>query len=427
MDNKSKFWRGVMVGVLVTAFACLVTVGTSAGIYMFGRRVIDNQVQVQAEQEGDSPASTTAGSGGLNMDQVAGKIGQIQNIIDKEYLFEDQIEPEKEEAGIYQGFLYGLNDPYAVYYTKEDLASMMDEIKGSYCGIGALVSQNVKTGVSTIVRVFEGSPAEKAGMLPGDALYKVDGTEVTGIDLSLLVNNYVKGEEGTDVVITVYRENTGEYLDLTLTRSPVDVQTVTGKMMDDGIGYISVMEFDTVTAPQFKAKIEELQSQGMKKLLVDLRNNPGGELHTVIAMADYILEDGGKILTVSDKQGEEDVYKAEDGHSLEIPMVVLVNGNSASASEVFTGAMKDYGAATVVGTQTYGKGIVQTLFPLSDGSAVKLTTDHYYTPKGHDIHGEGIEPDVIVELNEEAATMAIIPEEKDNQLQEAIKVLQEKE
>lgn len=426
MDNKSKFWRGVTIGVLVTAFACLVTVGTSAGIYMFGRRVIDNQVQVQAEQEENSEAGTDAASGKVDMDQVTAKIQQIQSIIDQEYLFEEQIEVDKEEAGIYQGFLYGLNDPYAVYYTVEELASMMDELKGSYCGIGAMVSQNIKTGISTIVRVFAGSPAEKAGMLPGDAIYKVDGQEVTGIDLSLLVNNYVKGEEGTDVVITVYRENTGEYLDLTVTRSPVDVETVTGKMLDGGVGYISVMEFDTITASQFKEKIDELLAEGMEKLVVDLRNNPGGELYTVVAMADYILEDGGKILTVANKRGEEDVYKAKDGHSLDIPMVVLVNGNSASASEVFTGAMKDYGVATIVGTQTYGKGIVQTLFNLSDGSAVKLTTAHYYTPKGHDIHGEGIEPDVVVELNEEAAAMAVIPEEKDNQLQEALKVLNEK-
>lgn len=424
MDNRSKFWRGVAIGVLVTAFACLVTVGTSAGIYMFGRRVIDNQVQVQAEQGDLGLAEDEAGKS-LDMERVNKKLGELQNIIDKKYLFEDEIEVGKEESGIYQGFLYGLNDPYAVYYTPEELASFMDETNGSYCGIGAMVSQDRRTGVSTIIRVFEGSPAEKAGILPGDIIFAVGNTEVTGMDLTIMVNNYIKGEEDTDVKLTLYREEPGEYVELSVTRKPVDVQTVSGKMLDDEIGYISIIEFDKVTDAQFKEKIEELTGQGMKKMIVDLRNNPGGELNTVVSMADYILEDGGRILTIADKYGTEEVHDAKDGHSLDIPMAIIVNGNSASASEVFTGALKDYKAATVVGTQTYGKGIVQTLFPLSDGSAVKLTTNHYYTPDGHDIHGEGITPDVEVELDEEAAKMSVIPEELDNQLQEAIRVLGE--
>lgn len=422
MDSKNKFWRGVMVGVLVTALVCLITVGASAGIYMFGRRVIDNQTQVQVQTEGTPSQAQEP----VNFENVTKKLEQIQDIIDKKYLFEEKIDTSEEEAGIYQGFLSGLNDPYAVYYTPDELTSFLDETNGSYCGIGALVSQNVQTGVSTIVRVFEGSPAEEAGILPGDALYKVDGIEVIGMDLSLLVNNYVKGEEGSQLTITVYRENSGEYKDITLTRRPIDVQTVSGKMLDEEIGYISVAEFDRVTADQFKSKIEELQGEGMKRLIIDLRNNPGGEVTTVVSMADYILKDGGRILTVANKKGTEETYDAEDGHSLEIPMVVLVNGNSASTSEVFTGAMKDYGVATIVGTKTFGKGIVQTLMPLSDGSAIKLTTDHYYTPNGNDIHGKGIEPDLEVELDEEAAQEVVIPEEKDNQLQKAVEVVKGK-
>ena len=422
MENKNKFWRGVMVGVLVTAFACLVTVGASAGIYMFGRSVIDSQAQLQSQQ-GTGPASELQE---LNLENVNDKLSQLQSMVDQYYLFEDEIEVGKEESGIYQGFLYGLNDPYAVYYTPEELASFMDETTGTYCGIGAMVSQNITTGVATIIRVFEGSPAEEAGILPGDMIFKVDGEEVTGMDLTLIVNNYVKGEEGTDVVITVFREDKDEYKDITVTRRPIDVQTVSGRMLEDGIGYVSVLEFDQITGSQFTEKIEELEHQGMEKLIVDLRDNPGGELTTVVDMVDYVVEDGGRILTVADKYGKEEIYKAEDGHSLDLPMVVLVNGNSASASEVFTGAMKDYGAATIVGTKTFGKGIVQTLFPLSDGSAVKLTTNHYYTPEGHDIHGKGIEPDVVEDLNEEAKAMPVIPEEMDNQLQKAIEILNEK-
>ncbi|MGI6055332.1 MAG: S41 family peptidase [Clostridium sp.] len=420
MENKNKFWRGVMVGVLVTAFVCLVTVGASAGLYMFGRQVIGNQVQAQSSQ-GETGEETA-----LNMEQVGEKLNQIQDIIQKEYLYEEKLDVGAEEAGIYRGFLSGLDDPYAAYYTPEELASFLDETNGSYCGIGAMVSQNIQTGISTIARVFEGSPAEEAGLRPGDVLYKVDGEEITGMDLSLVVNNYVKGEEGTTVTLTVYREEDNAYTDLVVTRRPIDVQTVSGKMLQDGIGYISVLEFDRVTDQQFKDKLEELLGQGMKKLIIDLRDNPGGEVTTVVSMADYILEDGGRILTVASREGTEEAYDAEDGHSLDIPMAILVNGNSASASEVFTGAMKDYGVATVVGTKTFGKGIVQTLIPLSDGSAIKLTTDHYYTPDGHDIHEKGIEPDVTVELSEEAAREVVIPVELDNQLQEAVKILQEK-
>ena len=412
MDNRNKFWKGVMVGVLVTAFTCFVTVGASTAIYMFGQDVMGNQAGAGPgrEEAGRNASPAGEGSGELDLERISEKLSQIEDLVDELYLFEDQIEPDKGEAGVYQGFIFGLNDPYAAYYTPEELASFMDETKGTYCGIGAMVSQDVRTQISTIVRVFEGSPAEEAGILPGDVIYKVDGELMAGVDLTLLVNNYVKGEEGSQVAITVYREDTGEYVDLTVTRRFIDVQTVSGKMLEDGIGYVSVIEFDEVTAKQFKDKIEDLRGQGMERLIIDLRDNPGGELNTVVSMADYLIGDGGRILTISDKYGNEEIYKAEDGHSLDIPMVVLVNENSASASEVLTGALKDYDAATVVGTQTFGKGIVQSLIPLSDGSAVKLTTSHYYTPGGLDIHGKGISPDVEVELGDEARRMAVLPQ-----------------
>ena len=427
MDNRNKFWKGVMVGVLVTAFTCFVTVGASTAIYMFGQDVMGNQAGAGPgrEEAGRNASPAGEGSGELDLERISEKLSQIEDLVDELYLFEDQIEPDKGEAGVYQGFIFGLNDPYAAYYTPEELASFMDETKGTYCGIGAMVSQDVRTQISTIVRVFEGSPAEEAGILPGDVIYKVDGELMAGVDLTLLVNNYVKGEEGSQVAITVYREDTGEYVDLTVTRRFIDVQTVSGKMLEDGIGYVSVIEFDEVTEKQFKDKIEDLRGQGMERLIIDLRDNPGGELNTVVSMADYLIGDGGRILTISDKYGNEEIYKAEDGHSLDIPMVVLVNENSASASEVLTGALKDYDAATVVGTQTFGKGIVQSLIPLSDGSAVKLTTSHYYTPGGLDIHGKGISPDVEVELGDEARRMAVLPQELDNQLQKGIEVIKD--
>ena len=410
MDSKNKFWRGVMVGVLVTALVCLITVGASAGIYMFGRRVIDNQTQVQVQTEGTPSQAQEP----VNFENVTKKLEQIQDIIDKKYLFEEKIDTSEEEAGIYQGFLSGLNDPYAVYYTPDELTSFLDETNGSYCGIGALVSQNVQTGVSTIVRVFEGSPAEEAGILPGDALYKVDGTEVIGMDLSLLVNNYVKGEEGSQLTITVYRENSDEYKDITLTRRPIDVQTVSGKMLDEEIGYISVAEFDRVTADQFKSKIEELQGEGMKRLIIDLRGNPGGLVTAVCDTLRQILPEG-LIVYTEDKNGKREEYTCDGDTPISIPLVVLVNENTASAAEIFTGAVKDYGIGTIVGTTTFGKGIVQNTFQLSDGSVVKLTIAHYYTPLGNDIHKVGITPDVEVELPDDATS--------DVQLEKALEVV----
>lgn len=428
MEEKNKFWKGVMTGVLVTAFACLVTVGTSLGIYMFGRRAIDNQVQIQAEQS-DSTAAGPASEiqdQPLDLDRIGKKIRQLETLVDQTYLFDEKRDVAQEETGIYNGFLYGLNDPYAAYYTAEELASFMDDTKGSYSGIGAMVSQDRSTGISTIIRVYKDTPAERAGILPGDVIFAVDGEEVTGIDLTLLVNNYVKGEDGTDVKLTMFRESTNEYKEFTVTREKLDVQTVSSELLNDGIGYIAVTEFDSITTEQFKTGIDTLTSQGMKKMIVDLRSNPGGDLETVTAMMDYILADGKTMVTVSDKYEEKDIRTSGDGHEMNIPIVVLVNENSASASEVFTGALKDYDMATVVGMTTYGKGIVQTLIPLSDGSAVKLTTAHYYTPNGTDIHGKGISPDVEVQLDKEAALMPVIPKEQDNQLQEAIKVLEGK-
>ncbi len=422
MDEKNKFWHGVLAGVLATIMVFAVAIGAFVGVNILRYNVLNKQVRSQVKSE----ATASEAQEKLDFNKVAKKLKEIQNIIDNNYLFQEKIDTAEEENGIYQGFIKGLNDPYAAYYSADQVAGFFEDINGSYCGIGALVSQDPTTGVSSIVRVFEGSPAEEGGILPGDFIYMVDGTEVVGLDLDILVSEYVKGEEGTDVTITVYRESSDEYIDITMTRRTIDVQTVSGKMLDDEVGYISVIQFERVTADQFKSQIEELQSEGMKRLIIDLRNNPGGEINTVISMVDYIIKDGGRIVTVSDDRGNEDKYDAGDGHSLDIPMVVLVNGNSASGSELFSGAMQDYGAATIVGTTTFGKGIVQTFMSLSDGSGIKLTTQHYYTPNGNDIHEKGITPDVEVELDEAVAGQYNISEENDNQLQKALEVVKSK-
>lgn len=344
------------------------------------------------------------------------KADDIKKIIDL-YFWQDTEETDLYE-GMYRGLMDSLGDPYSCYYTKDEYAALMEEMEGVYCGIGALVSQNVNTNAITIVRPFVDGPAYKAGMLPGDIITKIDGEDVSTWELDVAVK-HMKGEQGTIVEVEVWRSSLGEYVDLVITRDLVEVETVTYQMLDDSIGYIYVMQFDEITTQQFTSAINNLKAQGMKGLVVDIRDNGGGLLTTVCDMLDLFLEKDLIVYTVDKYDYKEELY-GKEGSIGSLPMAVLVNGYSASASEIFSGALQDYGLATIVGTQTFGKGIVQNVIPLGDGSAVKLTVSTYYTPKGRCIHGTGVTPDVVVELAEELKQLAVIPMESDNQLQQAI-------
>ncbi len=439
MESKNKFWKGVLVGALVMAFAGLMIVGVSAGIFLIGKTVMDQPDQIVQESDPQS-----SGEGELELDRITEKMNYIQEIVKEYYLFDEDV--ELVEDGIYMGLMYGLNDPYSVYYNEEDYQSLMEDTSGEYCGIGAMVSQNRTTGISTVVKVFETAPAFEAGMLPGDIIYKVDDEDVAGMELDLLVTNYIRGEEGSRVKVTVLRGDANEEVDLDIERRKVEVPTVEHEMMADNIGYIYVMQFDGVTGPQFQAAVDDLEKQGMEKLIIDLRDNPGGLLDAVVEMLAYVLPEDkmdGMLVYTADKDGKGDRFFCDDGkiqyesdygqqasgfpkkdgHEIDVPMAVLVNGNSASASEVFTGAIMDYEVGIVVGTQTFGKGIVQSLLPLGDGTAIKLTTAHYYTPSGFDLHGVGLKPDIEVELDEELRTKAVVEKDEDNQIQAAIEAL----
>jgi carboxyl-terminal processing protease len=407
-DNK-KFLKGFLGGVVSATL--IIT------IVLFVYKYTDMHFLATSISSDASGKEATVGSSAVDA-----KIAAIKGIIEKYYL-EDPKEQDLVD-GMYKGLVNGLDDPYSVYYTKDEFKSMMESTNGVYGGIGVTVSQNADTGVITLVKPFENSPGLEAGILPGDILYKVNGTEVTGMELSNVVA-MIKGEEGTTVDLTIIREGQSEEMNITVERRKIEIPTISHEVLANNIGYISIAEFDSVTESQFMSAFEDLNKQGISGLVVDLRNNPGGNLDVVNSILDQILPEG-LIVYTEDKYGEKEEYKSDAEHKFDKPLAVLVNGNSASASEIFAGAVKDYGIGTIVGTKTFGKGIVQRLIELGDGTAMKLTISKYYTPKGLNIHKIGIEPDVEVKLDDALKTQAVITHDQDNQLQKAIEIINEK-
>lgn len=346
------------------------------------------------------------------------KLSVLKGLIDENYI--GDVDEEALEEGIYKGYIQGLEDPYSVYYNEEETKDLYETTEGEYSGIGAVLSQDLESGVITLVQIYEGSPAAKAGLKDNDILTKVGDIEVTGMDLSEVVT-YIKGEKGTDVDLTVLRGEDAEEITVTATRDTVEAQTVKYEMLEGQTGYLSVSEFDSVTYAQYEEVLNELTDQGMTGLIVDLRNNPGGNLNTVCEMLDLVLPKGTIVYT-EDKDGKRETATSDDEHQINVPMVVLVNGNSASASEIYAGAIQDYGIGKIVGTQTYGKGVVQQIFDLGDGTSVKLTIAEYFTPNGRSIDGEGITPDVEVEYEADENNP-----EADNQLEKALEVMKEEQ
>ena len=407
---RNKFWAGFLSGI--AGAILLIAIGFGASRLLPIRN--DNSDQ-------DKKLSTSDNADTSKVDDIVKKLERLDKVIDMNYM--EEVDEEALVEGIYKGYVAGLGDPYSNYFTRQEYEDLMESSSGVYFGIGASVSQDITTGIITIVKPFVSSPAYEEGLLPEDILYKVDGEEVTGKDLTEVVSK-IKGPEGTTTDLVIIREGENEELEFAVPRRKIEVPTIEYTMLDNQIGYISILEFDQITVDQFRDAIEDLENQGQRGLIIDVRDNPGGLLDAVCNMLNRILPKG-LIVYTEDKDGNREEIKSDGKEVFEKPLVVLTNGNSASASEIFAGSIQDYEIGKIVGTTTFGKGIVQSIFSLPDDSAIKVTVSKYFTPEGRDIHEIGIVPDVEVELNEELRRQVVIEKDEDNQLQKGIEVLED--
>ena len=401
-----KFLGGLLCGLCIGAL-----VAGTAGIGVFS---VVLQRQIKSETRNREIVSEI-----LDEDTVR-KVSELTDYIDTYYMDEYSVDDIQES--MLSGMVDGLGDKYTVYYTPEEYADLKISTSGSYYGIGAGLQQDPKTGQVTVTKVYSGTPSEEAGLKENDIILYADETDATSMELTLLVQQ-IRGEEGTKVHLQVYRPSTEEILELDIERRNVELPSVEGELLDDGIGYIMIAEWQKGTKEQFVSILNDLENSGMTSLIVDVRSNPGGLLTSVVEVLDYILPRGMVVYT-EDKYGSRQEFTS-DASCIHYPMAVLINGNSASASEIFAGAIKDYEYGTLIGTTTYGKGIVQTIYPLTDGDALKVTTAKYLTPNGNYIHGVGIAPDIELEYDYTGPEDGAYEMKYDNQLQKAIELLSE--
>jgi len=397
-----EYKRGLVTGILVAVVLGSILVGLSIGF------------------------NVGLGKNQSFLKKISNKVQMIEAYMDRYYI--EDIDEDKLAEGVYKGMLQSLDDPYSTYYSKDEYQQMLQTFNGVYCGIGASVTKDIKTEEISFVKPYENGPAYKAGIRSGDVLVSVNGDDVTKDDLSEVVSK-IKGEKGTEVTLQVIRDGKkDEPLSFTMKRDDVEIESVAYEMLNGKIGYISISDFDDKTPTQFENAITALDQKGQKGMIIDLRNNGGGSLEAVIKMLDLVLPEG-KLLTTITGEGKEKVYTSDAKNQINIPISVLINGNSASASEVFAGAVQDFKTGSLVGTKSFGKGIVQSVFELEgikDGSAIKLTTSKYNLPSGRGIHKVGLTPDIEVTLPSELQKLAIIPKDQDTQLQAAITDVQAK-
>ncbi len=397
-ESSKSFWKGLVTGLGIALM--IVALGITAS------KVIRTFQMVGLIPSGAKESVANS--------QTVEKLSILEDTIQKH--FWKEVTEEELEEGIYKGILESLEDPYSVYYTPEELLDLQQQTEGIYYGIGAYISQKTDVGYVQISKVMKNTPAEESGLMQGDYIYKVNGEDMLDKDSTYVVGK-IKGEEGTKVMITVLRETESDPLEIEVERRKIESPTVEYEMFDNGMAYIQIVEFDLVTTSQFETAYEQAKQDGMKGLIIDLRSNPGGNLSTVCDIARMLLPKG-LIVYTEDKYGERVEYSCDGSQQIDVPLVVLTDGYSASASEILAGAIKDYEIGTLVGTTTYGKGIVQKVISLTDGSAVKLTVSTYYTPNGNNIHEKGITPDIEVPFDAEQYIAGV-----DNQLEKAKEIL----
>lgn len=402
MEEQKRFktYKIIMLVVLVAFITFLVT---SIVMYQyftndsFGKSIVE-----KSEQTSD----------------IAETLEDYRKIIDKYYL--GDIDEEKLKEGAIAGYIKGLDDEYTEYISKEDMADYMADATGNFVGVGVYMVQDTEANKIMVLSPIKGSPAEKAGVQPGDYIIAVDGVTYTGEQMTE-ASNKIKGETGTTVKLQIQRKD--ETLDIELTRENIKVNPVEGEVLENNIGYIEFSSFDDGTAEEFKTKFEELQGKGIKSLIIDLRNNGGGIVDEALEIANYILDKDSVILYEVDKNNNETVEKTTDDPIINMPIVILTNENTASSSEILAGALKDHKKATIVGEKTYGKGVIQRLLTLPDGSGLKITSEKYLTPNRTEINKVGIEPDEKVELPETVTNILNVEKNGDTQLQKAIEIL----
>ena len=408
-DRNKKEKRGYFCSGLIIGLASALII---VSLVYLGTRVEKwYRASTSAQSSADTEEAVNA--------QSIQKLQTVEGMIRQYYYYDDEIDTKVLEEGAYRGMIESLGDPYSTYYSAEELDELRNQTQGIYYGIGAGVSLDTETTLPKIVKVYDGTPAKEAGLREDDIIYEVNGESTYGMSTSDVVA-LIKGEENTSVNLTIVRAGESDYLSIDVTRRKVNVPTVEFKMLNEDMAYIQISEFDDITVDQFAEALAMARGNNMKGLVLDLRSNPGGSLDAVVEIARMLLPEG-LIVYTEDKYENRKEYTCDGTRQLEVPMTVLINGNSASASEILAGAIKDYGIGTLVGTTTYGKGIVQSVMPLTDGSAVKLTISSYFTPRGNNIHKKGIEPDVICEFDGEAYYGS--DDRPDNQLEKAKEVL----
>lgn len=401
-ENKFKVYRMIMIVAIAVFITFLIT---SLSLYTY---FVKNPLVISSK-------SLTSSS---NTGDIAKSLARYKEIIDKYFL--GDIDEAKLEEGAIKGYIEGLGDPYTEYISKEDMKDYLDDTLGNFVGIGIYMIKNTQYDRIQVLSTIKGSPAEKAGIQAGDLIIKVNDVEYKADDMTTASNN-IKGEEGTTVTVEFLRGT--QSLKYDLKREKVKVNQVDGKVISDGIGYIEFTSFDETTAEDFRVKFEELSKQSIKSLIIDLRNNGGGIVDEALEIADYIVDKDSVLLYEVDKNNKETIKKAKNDPIINMPIIILTNENTASASEILAGALKDLGKAKTVGTTTYGKGVIQQILSLNDGSGLKVTIEEYQTPNRNKIHGIGVEPDERVELPESVQNVLNVKESEDTQLQKAIEML----